>query len=339
MDFMFKEDRIEFKSEHVASREVFLSYPKHVKLTLFMDDEKLEKIRSLEFMQRYMVTDEIREAGNELLFKAEYEKAIYAYVQSYSCLRWLEYKEKEAAPDSDKEEDRKSTQSDEDTLEKRLEKIERLAEEAVGISADQKSKLKSDLFSITQKSHLTQSQMKPGAAASQDPKMKKMFAIFDDENTVLRMDEDLQANDLDMRNGLLFNILVNLGVAYMMNLNFSEAIKVFEEAKQYNEKSSILFFRWSQSVSYNEMSTLEQLESSRELIRRCFECYSKEKVFKNQTPTILKMLNLHNAAEAFEYQRNFIESQIRHKTQEEFALVKGSLACQTRTTGCRQGPM
>lgn len=340
MDFLFKEDRVDFRSEMVASREVFLSYPKHVKLTLFMDEDKFEKIRKLEFMQRYMVIDEIREAGNELLYKGEYEKAIYVYVQAYSCLRWLEYEEKQPEPDSDKEDERNhSTEPDDQSLASRLEKIERLADEAVGIPEDQRQKMKVDLLSITQKSHLTQSHMKPGAAASSDPKMKKMFAIFDDVNTVLKMDEQLSGNDLDMRNGLFFNILVNLGVAYMMNLNFPEALQVLEEACSYNSKSSILYFRWSQCISYDELATLQQLEDSKELIRKCFECYAKENVFKNQTPAILKMLNLHNAAEAFEYQRNFIDSQIRHKTQEEFALIKGSLVTQIRASRFGQRPM
>ena len=70
MDFLFKEERT--TSINGVSRKTFLSYPKHLKMTLFIDDPKIDKIRKIEFMQRYMIVDEIKEAGNQSFNKGEY---------------------------------------------------------------------------------------------------------------------------------------------------------------------------------------------------------------------------------------------------------------------------
>jgi hypothetical protein len=71
------------------------------------------------------------------------------------------------------------------------------------------------------------------------------------------------------------------------------------------------------------LATIEKLESSKELLRKCFENYSQEKIFKEQNKMILKMLNLHNAVESYEYQRNFIDSQMRNKQEEDLNEIKG----------------
>lgn len=80
-DFMFKEDRHHLMSGDYSPRSTFLSYPKHLKMTLFFDEPRLVKVRQFEFLQRYLVVDELREHANKYYYSAEYEKAILAYVQ------------------------------------------------------------------------------------------------------------------------------------------------------------------------------------------------------------------------------------------------------------------
>lgn len=126
-----------------ASRENFLSYPKHLKATLFLDDPKLDKIRGIEFMQRYMVIDEIREQGNECYFKTDYTKAIGTYTTAYACLKWLEYK------DPAEEETKEESTQDESVLENSLKKIIEITSE---LSEEMQSKVKIDLNSIAERS-------------------------------------------------------------------------------------------------------------------------------------------------------------------------------------------
>lgn len=40
-----------------------------------------------------MIIDEIKEFGNENLFKGEYDKAIGTFIQAYACLKWLFFKD------------------------------------------------------------------------------------------------------------------------------------------------------------------------------------------------------------------------------------------------------
>lgn len=128
----------------------------------------------------------------------------------------------------------------------------------------------------------------------------------------------------DSGDNLLFGILLNMTTAYMMNMNFTEATACLEEAYQINSKNSLLFYRWSQVYSYDELANKEQLLQARELIKQAMECYSKERLFRDQGKMVLKMLNLHNVAEALEYQRNFVESQLNHKEREETAMIGGT---------------
>ncbi len=310
MDFLFKEEHIGPFTGKAKSREKFLAYPKHLKLTLFYDEERFQKMRKLEFMQRYMVVDELKEAANEHYFKADYSKAIWGFIQAYSCLKWLEF-----AEDDSGEESTQGSQALEDSRKK----IEELTSE---FSDDEKSKLKVDLVNLTEKSFKAKKQFEE--EKKKDPKLRKMTAIFDDSNTKVCMDSNLTAEqDTKMRDSLLFTLLVNLGTAYLMNFHFTEAQHCFEEAVQINDKNSVLFFRWSQLLAYDELATLDKLESARDLLRKCFENYSQEKIFKEQNKKILKMLNLHNAIESYEYQRNFIDSQMRNKQEEDLNEIKG----------------
>jgi hypothetical protein len=176
-----------------ANRQQFLSYPKHLKATLFLDDPKLDKIRGIEFMQRYIVVDEIKEQANECYFKGEYSKAIGTYTTAYACLKWLEYK------DPQDEETLEASTKDESVLENSLKKINEITSE---MSEEMQSKVKIDLTSLAERSF--QMQKKPNGV-TKDPKLRKLTAVFDDTNTVLKMDENLTSEqDLQMRILILY---------------------------------------------------------------------------------------------------------------------------------------
>lgn len=106
--------------------------------------------------------------------------------------------------------------------------------------------------------------------------------------------------------------------------HFEEAISAFEEAQTIHTTNSILYYRWSQALAYDELAPLEKLIIARDLIRKAMECFSKEKIFREQGKMVLKMLNLHNTAEAIEYQRGFVDSQIRHKESETVTAIAGT---------------
>ena len=112
----------------------------------------------------------------------------------------------------------------------------------------------------------------------------------------------------------------------MMACHFEEALTCFEEAHSLQTSNSLLFFRWSQALAYDELASLDRLQHSQELIRKAMECFAREKIFKEQGKMVLKMLNLHNAAEAFEYQRGFVDSQLRHKEAEAVSSIAGNIS-------------
>lgn len=191
-DFLFKDEKPLFRKGADISREKFLSYPKHLKTTLFLDDPKLERIRKIEFMQRYMVIDEIRESGNEFFFKGNYGKAIGTYTTAYACLKWLQFID----PDSQKDEEAtESLAQDDSTLDQSLKKIDQITAE---LSDDLKSKIKIDLTSIAERSFKMQKSTKESKL--KDPKLRLLTAIFDDENTSLHIDNSLSCeHDVQMR--------------------------------------------------------------------------------------------------------------------------------------------
>lgn len=99
----------------------------------------------------------------------------------------------------------------------------------------------------------------------------------------------------------------------------------FDEAHSLQPSNSILYFRWSQALSYEDLASLDRLQHALELVKKAMECYAREKILKEQGKLVLKMLNLHNAAEALEYQRGFVDSQLRHETAEAVSNIAGNL--------------
>lgn len=116
---------------------------------------------------------------------------------------------------------------------------------------------------------------------------------------------------------------MNLAAAYMQEGHMDEAVACCEEAYSISTKNSLLYFRWSQAYSYDQLAPLEKLEEARALIRKAAEVYAGEKIYREQNQRILRMLNIHNTAEAIEFQRNHVETQIKMKEDEMKNTAKG----------------
>jgi hypothetical protein len=72
-------------------RKLFDQYPIYLKHTLYIMDEPLTKLRSMEINSRFFAQDELKEEGNWHYRKKNYYKALYYYEYALSALKWLEY--------------------------------------------------------------------------------------------------------------------------------------------------------------------------------------------------------------------------------------------------------
>lgn len=68
------------------------SFPKHLKNTLFLKDERIEKIRKKEFTIVFFAYDEIKDKGNNFYKTKNYCMAISYYTLAYSIIKWMNYK-------------------------------------------------------------------------------------------------------------------------------------------------------------------------------------------------------------------------------------------------------
>lgn len=102
-----------------------------------------------------------------------------------------------------------------------------------------------------------------------------------------------------MRNSMLHTILMLLGVCYMKLNHYALANQAIEESIKIYDKSTQLFYRKSQTISYNKWSTLEELEKAKKDIENAIEMKKYEKIFTESQPGILKIMNLHNHEEAY----------------------------------------
>ena len=80
-------------SEFRSRTRLLRNYPKHLRNTLFLKDERINKIRNKEFTIVFLAYEEIREKANNLYKKKQYKKAINFFTFAYSIMKWLELKE------------------------------------------------------------------------------------------------------------------------------------------------------------------------------------------------------------------------------------------------------
>jgi tetratricopeptide (TPR) repeat protein len=81
------------EEDKTENHEKFENYPMFLKHTLFHNEEKMKKIRSLEISHRFFVYDKFREKGNKNYNKGNYEQSIGLFEHALSCFKWLEFKE------------------------------------------------------------------------------------------------------------------------------------------------------------------------------------------------------------------------------------------------------
>jgi hypothetical protein len=91
------------------------------------------------------------------------------------------------------------------------------------------------------------------------------------------------------------------------------------------KNNSIWNYRYSQCLAYNKAATVKDLQTALSCIEDSLTLKNSEKLFKNQTQTMLKSMNVHNTAEAYDYQLKFVRSQLKNKISEETDFLRGNL--------------
>lgn len=119
-----------------------------------------------------------------------------------------------------------------------------------------------------------------------------------------------ESADIDMRKSLLCQAYINLSAAYMRTHHYSLAERVCNDGLALTDMVSQLYFRKSQALSLRNDCSLDQLTEAKICITIALEKRATEKIFATANKNILKMLNIHDSAEAYEICRKFIEARI-----------------------------
>jgi tetratricopeptide (TPR) repeat protein len=81
------------KSEFSRKTTKIRQYPHHLKYTLFAN-EKIKSLREKEFIFVFYTFDEIKEKGNKLFKRGKFKEALENYMEAYSLLKWIEFKDR-----------------------------------------------------------------------------------------------------------------------------------------------------------------------------------------------------------------------------------------------------
>jgi len=92
-DFIFELRGILNSQDYNEQTKIISSYPRHMKYTLFHNDDKIKMVRTKEFPMVFFVYDDVKEKGNKLYKKKKYREAIDYYIYAYSMLKWIEFKD------------------------------------------------------------------------------------------------------------------------------------------------------------------------------------------------------------------------------------------------------
>ena len=91
-DYVFK-FRGKFSKKEFLQRTIKIrSYPLHLKTSLFFY-EKCNPIRKKDFSFIKIYFNEIKKKGNKLYKKRKFREAVENYLESYSLLKWIEFKD------------------------------------------------------------------------------------------------------------------------------------------------------------------------------------------------------------------------------------------------------
>lgn len=102
-----------------------------------------------------------------------------------------------------------------------------------------------------------------------------------------------------MRKSLLVQIYLNMAAAYMQLHHYSLAEQAIKDGLALSDKVSQLYFRLAQSIALRMDSSSQRMLEAKELIEKALTMRPHEKIFSTANANILKMLNLHDAEEAY----------------------------------------
>lgn len=144
-------------------------------------------------------------------------------------------------------------------------------------------------------------------------KYRTLLTTYSDDNVILKDGEDiLGEHDKDLRNSMLMTLLMNMTATYMKLKHFKQALITLEDALKIFDKSSQLFLKRSQAISYNLLSSLQELHRARADIEKALEMKHHEKIFQ-QEPGILKILNLQNHNEIYKEEAEHVLKRISER--------------------------
>ena len=103
-----------------------------------------------------------------------------------------------------------------------------------------------------------------------------------------------------MRKSLLIQIYLNMCAAYIQTHHYSLALQTCEDGLALSDNVSQLYFRKAQAIALDLSSSSEQLNTALSCAQIAIEKRANEKIFSTANANILKMLNLQDAAEAYQ---------------------------------------
>lgn len=92
-DFIFNLRGGLSNDEFLEQSKIIRKYPRHMKYSLFHNDEKIQKLRAKEFPLIFFVFEEVKKEGSKLFKKRKFRESIDHYIYAYSMLKWIEFKD------------------------------------------------------------------------------------------------------------------------------------------------------------------------------------------------------------------------------------------------------
>jgi tetratricopeptide (TPR) repeat protein len=284
------------------SREIFNTYPIYLQHSLFFNGEDYKKVRGIECCSRFLPYEKLREKGNKYFNKGKYIEALDYYERALSLFKWLEYFE-------------------EDNTEKSLSKIpsQQSIESSENLSVNEESKVHINLKNSEEETSEDVLE-KDEQFEEMKTKYKEFFVVYTDGNVKLCDGEDMEdAPDVDMRKSLMLQVLLNMSAVYCHLHHYSLALQCIEDCFMLSDKVSQIYLRKAQALIFNKSCTLEDAQEAKRCMEKALELKSTEKIFQSNE-NILKMVNLHNAGEAYQKALDLVNQKIEEKSKEIEAL-------------------
>ena len=128
-----------------------------------------------------------------------------------------------------------------------------------------------------------------------------------------------------MRKSMVQTILMMICIAYMKLGHFKLAQIAIDDAMKIHDKSSQLYYRKSQALSYNKSATIEELLEAKNCIEKAIHMKQYEKIFQSEKG-ILKIMNLENHEEAYIEQAQFATRRLHERKSWELERIRKVMA-------------